>query len=45
MLLAHEAITDYMMSRGFYHAYNMREQYQEDLKVTDTALKLKEFLS
>lgn len=43
MITTHEAISDYMMNKGFYHAYHMQEQYQEDLKVTDTALGLKEF--
>lgn len=45
MITTHEAISEYMMKKGFYHAYNMREQYEEDLKITDTALGLKEFLA
>lgn len=45
MVIAYEAISDYMMSSGYYHAFNMQEQYQADLKATDTALSLKEFLS
>jgi similar to spore coat protein len=41
-ILTHERITDYMMSRGYYHAYHLQEQYQVDMKVTDTALQLKD---
>lgn len=36
----HEIITNYMMKNGFYHAYNPKEQYIVDMKVTDTALNL-----
>lgn len=45
MINTHEVISDYMMSMGYYNAYNMEEQYKEDMKVTDTALNLKEFMS
>ena len=45
MITTHEAITDYMMNKGYYHAYDMHEQYHVDMKVTDTALSLKEFMS
>jgi similar to spore coat protein len=38
----HEAITNYMMKNGFYHAYNLQEQYKLDTKTAETALKLKE---
>lgn len=38
----HETISDYMMKNGFYHAYNLQEQFKVDMKTTDTALKLKE---
>jgi similar to spore coat protein len=45
MIVTYEAISDYMMNRGFYHAYDMQEQYRADLKMTETALGLKEFMS
>jgi similar to spore coat protein len=45
MITTHEAIADYMMSKGYYHAYNLQDQYQVDMKVTDTALKLSEAIS
>ncbi|MDF2943371.1 MAG: yraD [Herbinix sp.] len=45
MITTHEAISDYMMSKGYYHAYNLQDQYQVDMKVTDTALKLSEAIS
>ena len=45
MINTHEVISDYMMSKGYYHAYNLEEQYKVDMKVTDTALNLKEFMS
>ncbi|BCJ99599.1 spore coat protein [Anaerocolumna chitinilytica] len=45
MINTHEVISDYMMSKGYYHAYNLEEQYKVDMKATDTALNLKEFMS
>jgi len=36
----HETIANYMMKKGYYHAYNLDEQYKVDMQVTDTALKL-----
>lgn len=36
----HERITNYMMSRGLYHPYNMNEQIQLDLQNTQTALSI-----
>lgn len=44
MIIAHEQISDYMMKRGFYQAYNLKEQYLIDRKVTDTALNLKNIM-
>jgi similar to spore coat protein len=44
MITTHETISDYMMSKGYYHAYNMEDQYHVDKKVTDAALKLTEFI-
>lgn len=40
MIITYEAISDYMMSKGYCQAYNMQEQYRMDLKTTDTVLKL-----
>jgi similar to spore coat protein len=45
LITTHEAISKYMMDKGYYHAYDMQEQYKIDMKVTDTALSLKEFMS
>jgi similar to spore coat protein len=45
MITAHEAISDYMMKKGYYHAYDMQEQYQVDMQAADTALGLKEFMT
>jgi similar to spore coat protein len=39
-ILTHEAITNYMMKNGYYHAYDIKEQFKIDLQTTDTALKL-----
>lgn len=39
-ITTHETITTYMMKKGYYHAYNLQEQYNVDMKVTDTALNL-----
>lgn len=39
-IAAHEAIANYMMKKGYYHAYDLEEQYKVDMKTTDTALKL-----
>lgn len=36
----HEAISDYMMKRGYYHAFDLREQYKVDMQVAKTALTL-----
>ena len=44
MLNTQEAIADYMMSKGYYNAYDLQKQYQVDMKVTDTALSLKEWI-
>jgi similar to spore coat protein len=38
----HEAISNYMVARGFYHPYNLWEQLNVDLTTTDTALNLAE---
>lgn len=36
----HDTISNYMMKKGYYHAYNMQEQFKVDMKTTDTALSL-----
>ena len=41
-IATHEKITNYMISRGFYHPHDLSEQLQVDLTVSDTALKLAE---
>lgn len=38
----HEKISNYMMNKGYYHAYDMEEQYKVDMKTTDTTLNLSE---
>jgi similar to spore coat protein len=39
-IATHEKITSYMMSRGLYHAYDVNEQIQLDLKNIETALNI-----
>jgi similar to spore coat protein len=39
-IAAHEAITNYMMNKGYYNAYNLEEQYKVDMQTTKTALSL-----
>jgi similar to spore coat protein len=41
-IATHEKITNYMISRGFYHPNDLSEQLQMDLAISDTALKLAE---
>ncbi len=36
----HQEITDYMVSKGYYHPQNVQEQLKVDLQATDTALHL-----
>ncbi len=36
----HENITNYMVSRGFYHPHNLSEQLTVDFTASDTALQL-----
>lgn len=40
VIATHEAITNYMIKNGYYHAYDIQEQFKVDLKTTDTALNL-----
>jgi similar to spore coat protein len=39
-ITTHEIITNYMMSRGFYHAYDPVEQINLDLQTADSAINL-----
>lgn len=36
----HEKITNYMMNKGYYHAYNPQEQMNADRKASDTVMNL-----
>lgn len=38
----HERITNYMMSKGYYHAYNPNEQIKVDIKAADTVLNMQQ---
>jgi similar to spore coat protein len=38
----HERITNYMMNKGYYHAYNPQEQIRVDMKAADTVLGLQQ---
>src|SRR3982750_1787723 len=37
---AHQNITDYMVSKGYYHPSDMSEQLAVDMRTTQTALNL-----
>lgn len=39
-IMTHEIITNYMMKKGYYHAYNLDEQFKVDMQTTDTTLNL-----
>lgn len=36
----HGRITNYMMAKGYYHAYDPREQIRVDMKAADTVMNL-----
>jgi similar to spore coat protein len=36
----HERITNYMMSKGYYHAYDPQEQIRVDMKAAETVLDM-----
>lgn len=40
----HERITDYMLKKGYYYAYDLHDQYDLDMKTTETALELTDTL-
>ncbi|GIP19448.1 spore coat protein [Paenibacillus montaniterrae] len=39
-IATHEKITNLMISRGWYNAYDMNQQLQMDIQNTDTALNM-----
>lgn len=39
-IITHEKISNYMMKNGYYHAYDLQEQFKLDMETTDTALNL-----
>lgn len=39
-ITTHETIVNFMIKKGYYHAYDLDEQYKVDMKTTDTALSL-----
>lgn len=39
-IAAYEAISSYMIKKGYYHAYKPIEQFDADLKASDKALNL-----
>ncbi len=39
-IIAHETISNYMIKKGYYNAYDMSAQLDVALQVTDSALKL-----
>jgi similar to spore coat protein len=39
-IFTHQAISNYMMAKGYYHAYDLQEQFKLDMKTTDTALNI-----
>lgn len=39
-IATHETISNYMMKKGHYNAYNLQEQYKVDMQITETALNL-----
>ncbi len=36
----HSEITDLMINKGWFHPYNLKEQYPIDLKAAETAVKI-----
>lgn len=39
-ITTHETISNYMIKKGYYNAYNLNEQYKVDMQTTETALNL-----
>ncbi len=38
----HERIANYMMAKGYYHAYNPQEQIKVDMNAADTVMNLQQ---
>lgn len=36
----HETISNYMMKKGYYYAYDLQEQFKVDMQMANTALNL-----
>lgn len=43
-IVTHEKISTYMIQKGYYNAYDIKEQFKVDMLVTETTLKLTEGL-
>lgn len=39
-IATHDKIFNYMMKKGYYHAYNPQEQIKVDMQAADTAVQL-----
>lgn len=39
---SHEAVSNYMLKKGYYHAFDLQEQKKEILTLAHTALDLKD---
>lgn len=39
-ITTHEQITNYMMKKGYYHAYNPQEQLRADMQAADMVMQL-----
>jgi similar to spore coat protein len=37
---AHEKISTYMINKGYYNAYDPKQQFNMDMKASDTVLKM-----
>lgn len=40
---SHEAVVNFMLEKGYYHAFDIKEQVKEILKVANTALERKDY--
>lgn len=40
VIALHQQITDYMVSKGYYHPVNVQEQIQVDMQAAQTAMNL-----
>jgi similar to spore coat protein len=39
-IATHTTISNYMMKKGYYNAYDIQEQFKVDMEITETALTL-----